>query len=322
MARDGRVRFRVVVSEDGLMLRQLICRRFAEFGVQAAADLIKAGGVYVDNVRIRIPAVRVAKGERITVYRAAASTVALDPDDLEIIHRDPDFVVVLKPAGVPARSTRTSARGTVAQALVHRLCAAGHLRPYVGPVRPLPPGASGLVLYTIRDQDAVSHQPAFVETELVTVDRLVVEGEAPTTLRCDEPVLMGRSGRLKAVPPDTFGARPARTDYRLLERRAGPNGAVRSLLEATATRAEGAQAIVHAAALGFPVVRGDENAAEPATEAATGGDPYREGEPAAGVTLLHRAKITLVHPLRDETLVFEAPPPPWAQTADERGGAN
>lgn len=300
------------------MLRQLICRRFAEFGVQAAADLIKAGGVYVDNVRIRIPSVRVAKGERITVYRAAASTVALDPDDLEIIHRDPDFVVVLKPAGVPARSTRASARGTVAQALVHRLCAAGHLRPYVGPVRPLPPGASGLVLYTIRDQDAVSHQPAFVETELVSVDRLVVEGEAPATLRCEEPVLMARSGQLKAVPPDTFGARPARTEFRLLERRTGPDGAARSLLEATANRAEGAQAAVHAAALGFPVVRGAAERGE-SGESESGGDPYREGEPAAGVTLLHRAKITLVHPLRGETLVFEAPPPPWAKTADERG---
>ncbi|MCA9659285.1 MAG: hypothetical protein KC486_13145 [Myxococcales bacterium] len=318
MAGDRRVRFRVVVSEDGLMLRQLICRRFAEFGVQAAADLIKAGGVYVDNVRIRIPSVRVAKGERITVYRAAASTVALDAEDLEIVHRDPDFVVVNKPAGVPARSTRASARGTVAQALVHRLCADGHLRPYVGPVRPLAPGASGLVIYTVRDQEAVSHQPAFVEADLVSVDRLVVEGEAPATLRCDAPVLMARSGRLKAVSADTFGARPARTDFRLLERRAGPDGAVRSLLEATATRAEGEQAAVHAAALGFPIVRGatagEDSASEPHA-----GDPYREGEPAAGAAHLHRAKITLVHPLRGETLVFEAPPPAWALTADERG---
>ncbi|MEZ4384297.1 MAG: hypothetical protein R3A79_23385 [Nannocystaceae bacterium] len=320
MGPDGRVRFRVVVSEDGLMLRQLICRRFAEFGVQGAADLIKAGGVYVDNVRIRIPSVRVAKGERITVYRAAAATVALDPADLQILHRDPDFVVVLKPAGVPARSTRASARGTVAQALIHRLSAAGHLRPYVGPVRPLPPGASGLVLYTIRDQEAVSHQPAFVEAELVTVDRLVVDGEAPASLRCAEPVLMARSGRLKTVDADTFGARPAITEFRRLELRSGGSSGVQTLLEATATRAEGAQAAVHAATLGLPIVRGPSRGehAELDEPGASAGDPYREGA-AAGETLLHRAKITLVHPLRGETLVFEAAPPRWAQTAAERG---
>ena len=112
--RDGRVRFRVVSSEDGLMLRQLLCRRFAELKPQDAADLVKAGGVYINNVRIRLPSVRVAAGERLTVYRAAANTVHLDPKDLRILHRDADFVIIDKPAGVPASSTRASARKSCA----------------------------------------------------------------------------------------------------------------------------------------------------------------------------------------------------------------
>ena len=47
MDADARVRFRVVANEDGMMLRQLLCRRFADLGAQAAAALIKAGGVYM-----------------------------------------------------------------------------------------------------------------------------------------------------------------------------------------------------------------------------------------------------------------------------------
>ncbi len=312
--RDGRVRFRVVSSEDGLMLRQLLCRRFAELKPQGAADLVKAGGVYIDNVRIRLPSVRVTAGERLTVYRAAADTVLLDPKDLRILHRDPDFVIIDKPAGVPPSSTRASARGTVAQALVHRLSGEGILRPYVGPVRPIPTGASGLVLYTARGQDAVSRQTLYLGAELETTDLLLAEGEAPETMRCDAPVLMNRSGRLTVCSADAFGATPASTEFRRLGGAAtsgADTGPGASLLEARALRAAGAQAPVHAAELGFPVRR----QAEP--ERGAGGErpagPSGRDAPPSGAIFLHRAQIRLVHPRTGERLVFDAPPPPWAR---------
>ncbi len=330
--RDGRVRFRVVSSEDGLMLRQLLCRRFADLKAQSAADLIKAGGVYVDNVRIRLPSVRVASGERLTVYRAAANTVELDPKDLQIVHRDPEFVIIDKPAGVPPSSTRASARGTVAQALVHRLSGEGILRPYVGPVRPIPTGASGLILYTVRGQDAVSYQSLYMDAELVSVDLLLVRGDAPESLRCDEPLLKNRSGRLTICSPGAFGATPASTEFRRLvrrERAPGSPGSVLSLLEARALRAAGGQPMVHAAHLGFPVWRqpeadderdDDSDDSDDSGDNDDGSEPRdrepaatRVGTPPSGTLFLHRAQISLVHPRSGERLIFESAPPPWAK---------
>ena len=321
--RDGRVRFRVVLSEDGLMLRQLLCRRFADLKAQSAADLIKAGGVYVDNVRTRLPSIRVAAGERLTVYRAAANTVALDPEDLQIIHRDPEFVIVDKPAGVPPSSTRASARGTVAQALVHRLSGEGILRPYVGPIRPIPPGASGLILYTVRGQDAVSHQNLYLDADLETTDLLLVTGDAPEHLRCEKPVLMTRSGRLTICSPGAHGATRAITDFQRMSGPGGAQGEPFSLLQARAMRALGSQAAVHAADLGFPVRRQEPGEADKSVnggeaegeaEGEAGAERGQEaGAPPNGALFLHRARIELVHPRSGERLSFEAAQPCWAR---------
>jgi len=309
--KSGKIRFRVIVTEDGLMLRQLLCRRIADLPPKASADLIKAGGVYVDNVRVRIPSVRVAVGERLTIYRSAADCVALEPAQLQIVHRDPDFVIIDKPVGVPPNSTRASARGTVAQALVHRLSADGVLRPYVGPVRPIPGGASGLVLYTARGQDAVSHQRLYLDAQLETVDLLLLEGAAPETMRCDEPVLMTRSGRLKICAATAHGATAASTVFRRvavldpqeIATAQGPGATTSAsactLVEATSTRGAGAQAAVHAATLGFPVVQAMASSDAPAS------------------LRLHRARITLVHPHSGERLCLESPPPAWARATDE-----
>ena len=307
MGRDGRVRFRVVSAEDGLTLRQLLCRRFSGLRPQASAELIKAGGAYIDNVRIRLPSVRVVAGERLTVYPGAAEVAILDPADLQIVHRDPEFVIVDKPAGVPPSSTRASARGTVAQALVHRLAGEGMLRPYVGPIRAIPSAASGLVLYTIRDQDAVSLQKSYLQAEITTVDRLLVKGDPPAHLRCEQPLLLTRSGRLKICRAGALGSSPASTEFRrlhALESADKDKGEVRCLLEARACGAFGAQAAVHSAALGFPVVHGDEVAVGIA------GDQQHPGP------LLHRAHLEIVHPQSGERLCFDSAMPAWGREAE------
>ena len=237
-------------------------------------------------------------------------------------------MVIDKPAGVPASSTRASARGTVAQALVHRLLGEGILRPYVGPVRPIPTGASGLILYTVRGQDAVSYQSLYMGAELESADLLLALGDAPESLRCDEPVLKNRSGRLTVCSPGAFGATPASTEFRRLARREsapGSPGSVLTLLEARALRAAGAQSMIHAAHLGFPVWRqpeadddSDDNDDNDDNDEAS--EP-RDREPAAtpadtppsGTLCLHRARISLVHPRSGERLRFESAPPRWAE---------
>lgn len=314
MDADARVRFRVVANEDGMMLRQLLCRRFADLGAQAAAALIKAGGVYMGTVRVRIPSVRVVQGERITVYRRAAAAPPIAPDELRILRRGPDFVVVDKPAGAPASSTRASSQGTVAQALIHQLGEAGILRPYVGPVRPLPPEAGGLVLFTFRGQDALSIHQRFLDAAIEATDLLWVRGEAPATMRCEEPLLLTRSGRLKVAEPGVFGAFSATTSFRRLALRGSGDDAA-SLLEATSESGAGGQALAHAAALGFP----------PLHAPGTDGDPYRDDDGDGGELLFARVGLRFRHPESGEAIAIRLPDPPWAAPsgadADHPGGA-
>lgn len=345
----GRARFRVIAAEEGMMLRQLLCRRFHGMGADEAADLIKAGGVYVGNTRIRLPMVRVAPGERITVYREARATREIAPDALRIVHRAADLVIVDKPAGVPATSSLQSARGTVAQALVHRLlrAEAAVLRPYVGPIRPIPTGASGLVAFTVRGQDEVSALAEFLAAEAVAVDRLRVRGRAPDLDRWEGAVILGRSGRLRPSPADARGAVVARSELRCLARDGEGDGET-SLCEIVSTNAPGALALVHVAQLGLEVVReadegdggeddgGEGDADEPAapglataseapatptmdpglatppSPGAPPGDPGAAGDDDAPM-LFVRARVRLMHPRTGEVIEAAAELPAWAR---------
>ena len=94
---------------------RMTAQQFVQLPEQAA-DLVKAGGVYVNRLRVRLPMVRVAAGERITVYRGALTAEPFRPRDIQMVYRDPSFVVVDKPAGVAVAPTRTSARGTLSEA--------------------------------------------------------------------------------------------------------------------------------------------------------------------------------------------------------------
>ncbi|MCA9699292.1 MAG: hypothetical protein KC431_17335, partial [Myxococcales bacterium] len=94
-------RFRVIPQEQGMTLRNLLTRRVRDLDRKQAAILIRAGGVYVNRLRVRLPQILVAPGERITVYLEALDAVPVDPQSLNFVHRSPEFVVVDKPAGVP-----------------------------------------------------------------------------------------------------------------------------------------------------------------------------------------------------------------------------
>jgi hypothetical protein len=146
---SDRVRFRVIPTEDGLALKTLLGRRLQRPQADATS-LIRAGGVYVNELRIRVPGVRVAKGERITVYPGADRVDRLPPEALRFVHRAPGFCVIDKPHGVPAEPTRASCLGTLTDALVRLLEREGVLRPYVGVVHALEPRAAGLVMLSTR----------------------------------------------------------------------------------------------------------------------------------------------------------------------------
>ncbi len=211
-------RFRVIPSEEGMTLRSLLVRRLRDTSKEAAAEIIRAGGVYVNRYRVRLPQVRVAPGERITVYPDAREAAPMDADEVRVVFRDPSFVVLDKPVGVPVTATRDRARGTLTEGLIRLLQGEGVARPYVGVVHRLDQGASGLVLMTIRGVANKSLHQQFVEHRIERRYRIGVVGDPPAgPLTCDRPLLVRRNERVEVVDPGTDGAVLAVTHFTPLE---------------------------------------------------------------------------------------------------------
>jgi 23S rRNA-/tRNA-specific pseudouridylate synthase len=223
-----RLRFRVVPVEHGMALRTLVARRMPGTSARGAAALIRAGGVYVDELRIRVPGVRVVTGERITIYPGADAVARIDPDALVVVGKSAAWWALDKPAGVPAEARRQSCFGSLSDALVRALAREGIPRPYVALVHALPPGASGLVVFAVRGSEGRRAFEQLRASPFRATYRLLATGDA--------------------LPPD---ARP-------VARREG-----RVLFELDADGSEGPQIVQTAArAAGLSIVGDDDGAPE------------------------------------------------------------
>lgn len=287
------IRFRAVVDEDGMMLFALVARRLPKLGKAGAKELVKAGAVYMGNVRIRVPTVRVVQGERITAYPEALELPALTPDDLVIVHEDPSFIVVDKPAGVAATATKYSARGTLSDALIKLLESRGIARPYVGVVHRLDQPASGLVLFTTRSVANKSLHQQFVNHSIERIYRVGVTGDPPEALTCEVPLIEDRAGRMRVAKEGESGAQPATTHFKRL---------APGLLEARLETGRTHQIRVHAAHAGF-AVRGDAKYGEAPTDAEA--PPRLE---------LHAARMRFQHPSSGKPVDVQATLPAWARS--------
>ncbi|MEM6990229.1 MAG: RluA family pseudouridine synthase [Myxococcota bacterium] len=294
------VRFRVVESEEGTMLAKLVARRLGNISAQEGRDLVRAGAVYLGHLRVRVPTVRVVPGERITVYPDALRHQALPSSAVKFVHRDPAFVVLDKPAGVPVVQTKQSARGTLSEALRRVLAQEGMKRPYVGVVHRLDRGASGLVLFTIRDIANKSLHQQFVEHRIARHYRVQVHGTTEGTTRCDAPLVELRDGKVKVAEQGESRARPAATTFETLDAREVSAGL--SLLAASLETGRTHQIRVHAAHLGHPVV-GDAKYGPDAGD----GDGLR----------LHAHRLEFEHPLSGERIDVRTTPPTWASAVED-----
>jgi RluA family pseudouridine synthase len=292
------VRFRVVPQEEGMMLGHLVARRLPRTTVEQGHELVRAGAVYMGHLRVRVPTARVAAGERVSVYPEALADAELSLALVRIVHRDPDFVVLDKPAGVPVTATRESARGTLSEALRRLLESEGVMRPYVGVVHRLDRGASGLVLFTTRSVANKNVHKQFAEHTILRRYRVRVHGEVPAQLECALPLLELHSGSSRVAEGNPH-ARSARTTFTRCE--PAITEPATSLLEAELDTGRHHQIRVHAAALGHPVV-GDR----------------RYGRDDVGERLhLHAFELALTHPHDGRAIVVRAELPPWARMLGE-----
>lgn len=280
------------------MLAQLVARRLPSTTVDAAKDLVKAGAVYMGHLRMRVPTVRVAAGERISVYPEAPTEPAEPAQVVSVVWRDADFVVLDKPAGVPVAATRESARGTLSEALRKMLEGEGVVRPYVGLVHRLDRGASGLVLFTVRSVANASVHKQFAEHAIDRRYHVRVHGEVAEAFACEEPILELHSGTSKIAPGNAH-ARSAVTRFRRLEPAVAMDGT--SLVEAVLETGRHHQIRVHVAHLGHPVV----------------GDRRYGKDDGASRLHLHAAALHMTHPADGRALEIVAPLPEWARAVGD-----
>jgi len=300
-------RFRVVPQEEGQPLRNVVRRRVADLDRERAAELIRAGGVYVNRLRVRLPHVLVAAGERITVYVEALDAEPLDPDALVFVHRDPSFVVLDKPAGVPVSAIREAAVGSLSEALVHRLEREGTKRPYVGVVHRLDRGASGLVLFTVRGVANKSLHKQFRDHRIRRSYRILVRphdpAQVPASIRCEAPLIKLREGGVEIGQAGDGRSKPAVSQFRRLGTRAGDHVYA---VEIETGRTH--QIRAHAAELGLPIV-GDRRYGGAAVASETTTDAHG----AHDRLHLHAHALRFDHPLSGEAIALESTLPEWAR---------
>jgi RluA family pseudouridine synthase len=317
-SKDGKARrFRVIPSEQGLTLRNLLVRRVRGLDRERAAELIRAGGVYVNRLRVRLPQVLVAPGERVTVYLEALAAEPMALERLVFVHRDPEFVVLDKPAGVPVSPVRETAVGCLSEALIRELEAEGVTRPYVGVVHRLDRGASGLVLFTIRSIANKSLHRQFREHSIRRGYRIRVrtdaswEGISPggEEFRCSVPLIKLHEGGVRIGDPGDSRAKPAVTHFRRVfsESAASADGTREHLLDVQLETGRSHQIRAHAASLGCPIV-GDHRYG-PDSAASSESEP----ESAHDRLCLHAHTLDLAHPHTGEALHLESPLPDWAR---------
>lgn len=290
---SDRVRFRVIPNENGMALRALLARRLQR-KPKEASSLIRAGGVYVNQLRVRIPNVRVATGERITAYPGADQVERIPPKALRLVHREPAFCVVDKPAGVAAEFPRETCYGTVSDALLRMLADEGVNRPYVGIVHPLERRACGLVMFATRGLTEANHLRTLVEHPIRRTYRMLVRTGPRAPCRVELALVERRDKSLRLPKAGETGTR-ATIELAPVGRGPGEGGfGPAAQLEAVLVDAPAERIVLHARAADHPLLGDD---------------------PDAPVLALWCARMELDHPLTGERLRFDAAPPPWSSAA-------
>jgi len=262
----------------------------ADVSRAAATQLIAAGRVRVDGAQVSVGREVLREGSTLTILLPAADDAGVRADPgvrFDVVYADDVVAVVDKPAGLVVHPGAGHDEGTLVGGLLARfpdlaaLVKAGVCPPdRPGIVHRLDKGTSGL-LAVARTEEAYralvdqlasrTMERRYLALVVGTVDDDRGEVEAP----------IGRSARTPTKMAVTASGRPARTGFRVLERRGGEQPT--TLLELALQTGRTHQIRVHMAAIGHPVV-GD---------ARYGTPDKRLG---SGRFFLHAFELAFVHP--------------------------
>ncbi len=265
-----------------------------------ATALIAAGGARRNGRAVKKGSERVAVDDVVLIDDDAFVDKPLPQPDssvsVDVVYEDDDVLVVNKPAGLVVHP----GSGTTAHTLVNGLLAAYPDIAGVGEddrpgiVHRIDKGTSGLLMVARNEAARASLSDQLAHRSVERMYLAVVWGHIDS----DQGIIdapLGRDRRLATRMAVVADGRDARTGYEVVRRASEPADV--TVVECRLETGRTHQIRVHMAAIGHPIV-GDET--------------YRGARDAIvfGRPALHAAVLGFEHPVTDQFLRFEVPPPP------------
>ena len=284
------VEVRVVIPEDlgGRRLDAALAKLLPDYSRSLIKVWIERGQVTEEGGGPLRPRSLVQAGQEYEIRGELAAAGAVEPEfvEFDVVHADPDLIVVNKPAGLVVHPGAGNPGGTLQNGLLHRFPEIEAV-PRFGLVHRLDAGTTGLLLVA---RTAAAHQRLTRGLQARRIRReyrAVTRGCPVAGGTMEQPLGRHPRDRLRmAVRP---GGRSAVTHYRVLERFPG-NALVAVRLETGRTH----QIRVHLAHAGYPLV---------------GDSLYSRSRDGFGRPALHAGRIGTRHPATDRDCNFEAPLP-------------
>lgn len=285
----------------GWRLDRVLPALFPDFSRTRLQAWIREERVLLDGRACR-PRDTVSGGEQVSVDVHFLPDPGLVAEDLplDIVHQDPDLLVVDKPSGLVVHPAAGNPSGTLVNALLHHFPELAVL-PRAGLVHRLDKYTTGL-LVVARSPRAHTNLVAALQARDIHREYVaVVSGLPDPAGRVDAPI--GRHPVDRKRMAVVAGGKPAVTHYRVSER-----FSAHSLLEVKLETGRTHQIRVHMAHLHHPLL----------------GDPVygRKREPARGLSeaaanvvsgfdrqALHACRLLFTHPVGDELVECTAPVP-------------
>lgn len=287
----------VTVDDTGQRLDTWLARQHPEFSRARWQELIKSGLVAVNRV-LRKANYSMQPGDVAEARIPPPENIALTAEDiaLDVIHEDPDIIVINKPPRLVVHPAPGHANGTLVNALLHHCDdlagVGGEIRP--GIVHRLDQDTSGVLIVAKNDQ-AMQHLSDQFKSRATKKEYVALVWGVPSPASGTIRTTIGRDPvhRQKMSTRSSIG-RDAVSHYRLLEN-LGPISLVSVTIETGRTH----QIRVHLNHIKHPVV---------------GDRVYGKKHPPELPTpvtrqMLHAWKLTITHPRTGASMTFEAPWP-------------
>ncbi len=291
----------VTASDAGRRLDLFLAERISSLSRTRIQELVREGRVLI-HARVVRASHRVSAGEVIEVEIQSRPAIVAAPEDLplELLLVDDAFVVVNKPAGMVVHAGAGHARGTLVNALLHRLGTlsktGGNLRP--GIVHRLDRETSGAMVVARTD---AAHEHIAEQFKARTVRKVyvaLVHGTMPKDSgTITLPISRDRRRRTRMTARERTG-RHARTDWRVIARLERC-----TLIEAVLHTGRTHQIRAHFAALGHPVAGDTLYGAPKGVRAGSRSLPVLERN------FLHSARLGFSHPSSGAWVEVRAPLP-------------